>query len=192
LEHQSAVERKQRRDDLVLLAGSLFMAGVVVFFLFVRGPDDPVFGLVVTGWTFILGPVVAAPVMLRVPARWFRVPPSERLLHRMLGVRIFGWLLDRSGWNRHVALPVRGFTRTSAGLRSLELSLRGSASAHGACFAIHLLLSTFALFTGHPWGALWILLPGVVVHLYPVLLQRSIMLRLRPLLDKSGASESSR
>jgi hypothetical protein len=46
------------------------------------------------------------------------------------------------------------------------------------------LLAAVALFTGYPWGALWILLPGVVVHLYPVLLQRSIMLRLQPLLDR--------
>jgi hypothetical protein len=30
------------------------------------------------------------------------------------------------------------------------------------------------------------LLPGVVAHLYPALLQRSIMLRLQPLLDKAG------
>ena len=73
-----------------------------------------------------------------------------------------------------------------------RLTLPGTArarrcSAHGACFAIHVLLAAAALFTGHLWGALWILLPGVVVHLYPVLLQRSIMLRLQPLLDKSGA-----
>jgi len=31
------------------------------------------------------------------------------------------------------------------------------------------------------------LLPGVVVHLYPVLLQRSIMRRLQPLLDKTAS-----
>jgi hypothetical protein len=30
------------------------------------------------------------------------------------------------------------------------------------------------------------LLPGVPIHLYPVLLQRSIQLRLQPLLDKAG------
>jgi hypothetical protein len=47
--------------------------------------------------------------------------------------------------------------------------------------------AALAVLTGHAWGALWILLPGVVVHLYPVLLQRSIMLRLQPLLDKSGS-----
>jgi hypothetical protein len=82
---------------------------------------------------------------------------------------------------------MRGFNGTKAALPSLELSVRASASAHGVCFAIHLLFAVFALFTGHPRGALWILLPGVIVHLYPVLLQRSMMLRLRPLLDKSGS-----
>ena len=47
-----------------------------------------------------------------------------------------------------------------------------------------LLLAVAALITAHPWGALWILLPGVVTHLYPMLLQRSIMLRIQPLLDQ--------
>ena len=81
----------------------------------------------------------------------------------------------------------RGFSGKRAGLTSLEQSVRAAAVAHGTCFAIHVLLAVFALFSRHPWGALWMLLPGVVVHLYPVLLQRSIMLRLQPLLDKSGS-----
>jgi len=129
----------------------------------------------VVAWTFALGPGVAVPVMRRLPRHWFRVPAGERVLHRMLGVGIFGWLLERSGWNRHVADPMRGFDGTRAGLPSLELSVRGGAAAHGTCFAIHIRLAAVALFTGPPWGALWMLLPGVVVHLYPVLLQRSIM-----------------
>jgi hypothetical protein len=124
-----------------------------------------------------------------VPGRWFRVPAGERVLHRMLGIGIFSWLLDVSGWNRAVAEPMRGFPGTRAGLPSLEQGLRSNVSAHGTCFAIHVLLSVLALFSRRPWsGALWMLLPGVVVHLYPVLLQRSIMLRLRPLLDNAGAS----
>jgi hypothetical protein len=170
---------------------SLFMVGLLIFCWLVRGPDHPVYGLVVVGWTLPLGPVVAGPVMIRVPARWFRVPTGEHLLHRILGVGVFGWLLDLSGWNRHVALPWRGFNGTRATLHSLELSVRASASGHGACFVIHILFAAFALLTGHPWGALWILLPGVIVHLYPVLLQRSIMLRLQSVLDKCGAAESS-
>jgi hypothetical protein len=116
-----------------------------------------------------------------------RVPASERLLHRMLGVELFGWLLESAGYNARVADPLRNFGGTKAGLLSLEQSARGGASAHGVCFAIHVLFAAAALFGGHWWGALWILLPGVVLHLYPVLLQRSILLRLKPLLDKSGA-----
>jgi hypothetical protein len=103
----------------------------------------------------------------------------------MFGVEIFRLVLERSGWERHV--HKRRFQSTRAGLLGLEVALRSNASAHGTCFVIHVLVAAVALFAGHPWGALWILLPGVVVHFYPVLLQRSIMLRLQPLLDRSGS-----
>jgi hypothetical protein len=100
----------------------------------------------------------------------------------MLGVGVFGWLLDISGWNRRVLEPLRGFSGKRAGLPALEQSVRAATVSHGICFAIHVLLAVLALFSQHPWSAaLWLLSPGVVMHLYPVLLQRSIMLRLRPL-----------
>jgi glycosyl-4,4'-diaponeurosporenoate acyltransferase len=165
----------------------LFLALYLVVFWFILGPSNPWYAMGVVGGTFALGPAVAAPVGRRVPRRWFRVPTCERVFHRIVGVGIFGWLLDVFGWNRVVAKPMRGFSGTRAGLLSLEQGVRGNVSAHGTCFAIHVLLAVLALFTRHPWsGALWMLLPGVVVHLYPVLLQRSIMLRLQPLLDKTG------
>jgi hypothetical protein len=152
------------------------------------GPDHPAYALLVTGWTWFLTPGVAIPAVLLVtrllPRHWFRVPAGERVFHRMLGVGTFGWLLERSRWNRHVVAPLRRFDGTRAGLPSLERSALGGIIAHGACFAVHLLLGAAALFSGHPWGAVWILLPGVVLHLYPVLLQRSIMLRLQPLLNE--------
>jgi hypothetical protein len=50
------------------------------------------------------------------------------------------------------------------------------------------MLAGVALFAGHRWGAVWILLPGVVLHLYPVLLQRAILLRLQPLLRHADAT----
>jgi len=165
----------------------LIWAGVLIVWWFARGPSHPMYPLMVTTWTWLLGPGVAGPVMRFVPPRWFRVPAGEHILHRLLGVGIFGWLLDRSGWNRHFADPVRGFDGTKAGLTSLEGSVRGAACAHGTSFAVHVLLAAAALFTRHPWGGLWILLPGVVVHLYPVLLQRSVMLRLQPVLDKPNS-----
>lgn len=139
--------------------------------------------------TFALGPAVAGPVMRVVPPRWFRVPRSERVLHRILGVGVFGGLLEVSGWNRHVAKPLRGFSGTRAGLPSLERGVRANICAHGTCFAIHLALAILALFCRHPWrGAFWMLWPGVLVHLYPVLLQRSIMLRLQDLSYKNVSS----
>lgn len=180
-----------RNMRLAYWTGMLFMAGVLIFCWFDGdvGLDHPVFPTLLVAWTLMLGPGVAVPVIVRLPRHWFRVAAGERALHRALGVGIFSRLLERSGYNRYVADPIRGFDGTRAGLPTLSLSVRGSAAAHGACFAIHALLAAVALFTRHPWGALWILLPGVVVHLYPVLLQRSIMLRLQPLLDKSQAPD---
>ena len=167
----------------------LLNAGVLIFLWYRGKADGPVFGLVLTAWTFTLGPGLAIPVLVRLPPRWFRVPAGERVLHRMLGVGAFAWLLDRSGYNRRLVHPQWGFSINKAGLPSRAQAARGGASAHGACFVIHMVLALVALFTGHAWGALWILLPGVPVHLYPVLLQRSIMLRLQPLLRSSLVAE---
>jgi len=168
----------------------LFYAMYLTVFWFVLGPGNPWYAIGVAGGTFSLAPAVAATVMRRVPRQWFRVPTGERVLHRIVGVGIFGWLLDISGWNRRVAERMRGFSGKRAGLPSLEQSVRFTASAHGTCFAIHLLLAVLALLTRHPWSAsLWMLLPGLVVHLYPLLLQRSIMLRLQPLLDKTAPAD---
>lgn len=179
----NSASRDRQRDLLVYLIATLFMAGLLVFCWFALGPDHPVYGLMVVGWTLVLGPVAAEPVMRRVPRHWFGVPAREGVLHGLLGVGIFRWLLERSGWERYV--HKREFRASRAGLSSLEAALRRNASAHGTSFTVHLLFAGFALFTGHRWGALWILLPGVFVHLYPVLLQRSIMLRLQPLLNPS-------
>jgi glycosyl-4,4'-diaponeurosporenoate acyltransferase len=167
-------------------SGMLIWLVVLIVWWFARGPGHPAVALIVTVWTVVLTPGVAVPVLRRLPPRWCSVPAGERILHRVLGVWIFGWLLERSGWNRRNAYITWG-TITRTRLRERALAARGGGGAHGACFAIHILLAALALLTGHPWGALWILLPGVVVHLYPVLLQRSIMLRLQPLLDKSGS-----
>ena len=171
----------------------LFCATYITVFWFILGPGSKVAGAT-TPWYAVsvalvtcgLVPAVPAPAIVRrMPRRWFRVPAGERLLHRMLGVGVFGWLLDVSGWNRRVLEPVRGFSCKRTGLRLLEQSVQAAAVAHGICFAVHVLLAALALFGRHPWrGALWMLLPGVAFHLYPVLLQRSTQLRLQPLLDK--------
>jgi hypothetical protein len=184
-----AALQHSRKLRMAYWSGMLFMAGCLIVFWFARGPGHPAFALLVIAWTTILTPGIAVPLLRLLPPRWCRVPAGERVLHRILGVSIFGWLLERSGYNRRNVYPAWGFSITRTRLSLRALAARGGSGAHAACFAIHALLAALALFTGHPWGALWILLPGVVVHLYPVLLQRSIMLRLQPLLEKtSGCS----
>jgi hypothetical protein len=174
----------------------LFWVVYIAVFWFILGPASkvaeattPWYAVSVALGTCALVPAVPAPAIVRrVPFQWFRVPTGERLLHRMLGVGVFGWLLDVSRWNRRVLEPLRGFSGKRSGLPSLKQSVQAAAVSHGICFAIHVILATLALFTRHPWrGALWMLLPGVVAHFYPVLLQRSTMLRLQPLLDKDGS-----
>jgi hypothetical protein len=171
-------------------SGVLISAAVLTFLWFDVKPG-PMFGLLLAMWTLLLGPGMAIPVMLRLPPGWFHISAGERVLHRVLGVDVFGWLLARSGYNRRVVHPQWGFSINRAGLSARALAARGGASAHGASFVIHLVLAAFALVRGYPWGAVWILLPGVVFHLYPVLLQRGILRRLQPLLRTPGAAEWS-
>ena len=138
---------RERVVAFVYWIGMLFMAGLLIdrWFDDDMGPDHPAYALLVTTWTFFLTPGVAIPavvlVMRLLPRHWFRVPAGERVLHRMLGVGNFGWLLERSGWNRHVVAPLRRFDGTRAGLLSLERSALGGIIAHGACFAVHLLFA---------------------------------------------------
>jgi hypothetical protein len=175
----------------------LFWAMYIVVFWFILGPaakvataTTPWYAVSVAWATSALVVVVPAPgVMRHLPRRWFRVSTGERAIHRVLGVGLFGRLLDVSGWNRRVLKPIRRFSGKKASLLHLEKSVQASAVSHGICFGIHMVLAALALFTRHPWmGALWMLLPSLPIHVYPVLLQRSVMVRLQPLLDKTGSS----
>ncbi len=160
----------------------LVHAGALIVVWTLGKADRPAFGLLVAVWTWLLGPGMAVPVMARLPPRWFRVSAAEGVVLRLLGVGVFGWLLERSAYNRRFVHPMWGFSMNRAGLPLRAQAARGGASAHGASFVIHVVLAAVSLLTGHRWGAVWILLPGVVLHLYPALLQRAVLLRLQPLL----------
>jgi hypothetical protein len=166
---------------------AIWMGGLAAVLWFFLGPDNPLVALLVTFCTANLG-LAVIPLALRIPQRWYRVPQGERLLHLLLGVPVFGWLLDRSGWNRHVALPMRQLTISKAALPRLLTNIHAAEGAHAIAFIPHMVLAGLALATGHEAGALWILVPGIILHLYPVLLQRWMTLRVAPLLRRSGTS----
>lgn len=166
----------------VLSGVALFLAvAAAVFGWLTIGPDNPVYAIIFALLTFGLGPWLGKLPEHHLPQRWFRTHPKEKVFLSLLGVPAFGVLLERSGWNRVIADPMRSFDGTRADLPNLERHLRGGMSAHGTAFILHLGISLLAAVTGHLWGALWILLPGLVLHLYPVLLQRWIRLRAEPL-----------
>lgn len=178
-DHSSLQPTNPLRADLLAVAILAVLTAALAWGWFTIGPNHPVYGLVVVSGTFAAGPVLGGPIERRMANTWFRVPQGERKLHRALGVATFDRVLRRSGWNRAIADPMRSFDGTRAELPALDRSLRGNVCAHGSCFLIHATLAVLAVATGHFPAALWILLPGVVVHLYPVMLQRSIALRLQ-------------
>ena len=167
----------------------LLMTLLVPISWFTTGPGNLAFAIQVIGWTFVLDPVLIDLVERFMPDSWFYVPKGERIIHRLLGVSLFSRLLELSGWNNVVVRPIlkaEGYrSGTKASLPARANSARRGGGAHSICFALHVLLAKATLFAGYPRNALWVLLPGVVVHLYPTLLQRSILLRLQPLLDRA-------
>lgn len=174
----------------------LLMTGLVLGSSFSGGLGRPGFALLVIAWTFCLDPVLIGVVARFMPARWFRVPGREQVLHRALGIPVFARLIERAGWNDLVVRPLwkeAGYRPgTKASLEFRASSARVGGGAHAVCFGLHVLLAAAALVARHPRAALWILLPGVVVHLYPTLLQRSVLLRLQPLLERApGAAAAS-
>lgn len=174
-----AFQRVWYRLALLLMAVFLTVSWSVL------GPSNPFYALMLAWGTSSLQPTLAGPLTRRLPRHSFRVPDGERVLHRVLGVELFWRFLDVIGWNRLIT-QMRAFPGTKAGLVSLEQQARSGAIAHAICFAIHVVLAVCALFAAHPWsGALWMLLPAVIPHFYPVLMQRSIQLRLQPLLDRT-------
>jgi hypothetical protein len=116
----------------------LFWATYITVFWFVLGPASkvatettPLYAVSVAWGTCALGVAVPAPaVMRRVPRGWFRVSRRERVLHRMLGIGVFGWLRMES------PRP-----RTPAGIlgQKARLTLPGTVGASRCCLTRNLL-----------------------------------------------------
>jgi len=181
-QHREPQRRRHTLAEEAVGVGTLLLlCAVAAYGWNVIGPEDPLYAVMIACGTFGLGPWIGKPLEHRAPGGWFRAHPVERRPLRLLGVPAFGRLLEASGWNRMVVDPMRDFGGSLSDLPNLERHLRGTMSAHGVGFLVHLLLSLAAAAAGHSVGALWLLLPGVVLHLYPTLLQRWISLRIRPL-----------
>lgn len=147
------------------------------------GPRHPAFALVVSMLSFGLVPFVGDALAPRVP-RWLReAPQRERVLHRALFVPQIGRALDAIGWNAFVGRP-RGAGGTREALRGIERSTRGNLAAHGTGLAVHLLAAIASAVAGAPGVAALVLATAVPLHLYPILIQRAVRLRLARVLAR--------
>ncbi|WP_162794566.1 hypothetical protein [Nocardioides houyundeii] len=109
---------------------------------------------------------------------WLRVRPWEARLYPALGVRLFGKLLDVIGWNRVIARE-RGFDGTREGLKELDQHTRRAEVGHSICLFVTAAVAFGVLSTGAWRGAVWLVALGLLLHLYPALLQRLLRARLQ-------------
>jgi hypothetical protein len=156
-------------------AGLLIGVGSAVAGWFAIGPDHVVYAIVVQG-AFLFMALLAGPALVDVGRSRYRVGPFEPLLYTLLGAEAIRRLLDVVGWNRvirQMRLAEEGATGVARFLRGTEQSETG----HLLGFAATSMVTIIAAVTAHPLGAVQILLVGVILHLYPVMVQRTIRFR---------------
>ena len=169
-----------------LLTTAIAAGGVAAAWVFI-GPTGFVFALVTH---FLLMAWVSSVVGHRVRISdygWLRVRFWEMRLYPALGVRLFGKLLDVIGWNRIISRE-RGFNATRQGLKELDQHTRRSEIGHSSCLFVTAALTIGVLATGSWEGAAWLVALGILLHLYPALLQRLLRARIQAIpISPSGA-----
>ena len=139
-------------------------------------------------WAHLATPATAS----LAPAR-YRVAARELPLYRALRVSRFDALLDAIGWNA-VIRRWRGFDGTRRTLPALVAGTRFSEHAHVLVALLALGLAGLLVGRGELAAAGWILGSGVLLHLYPIALQRQVRARavavVLPAQASTGASST--
>ena len=107
---------------------------------------------------------------------WFQVRAGEPAVYRRLGVVLFLRLLRRIGWER-AQRGTRSFDGTRSALTGLERDTRRSELAHLVLAAIGTVLVAVAVAFAAWDAAAWLLAVNILLHGYPVLLQRWVRAR---------------
>ncbi|CAM3740987.1 hypothetical protein DEFR109230_10515 [Deinococcus frigens] len=111
---------------------------------------------------------------------FFIVRPWEAPLYQRLGASIFANILRLVGWER-LRWGARGFGGTRASLARLDHATREAEYSHLLLALICLGLAAGAFLLHAADTAGWLLFTTIPVHLYPVMLQRSLRWRLQRL-----------
>ncbi|MDI1460692.1 hypothetical protein QEZ54_06925 [Catellatospora sp. KI3] len=108
---------------------------------------------------------------------WYQVRAWEPGLYRRLGVWPFMLLLRRIGWER-ANRKDRSYDGTRASLDAFELGTRRAELSHLILAVIGTAL-VLAAVVARAWTAVaWLSILNIVLHVYPVMLQRALRARL--------------
>ncbi|WP_157465211.1 hypothetical protein [Deinococcus apachensis] len=124
---------------------------------------------------------VEAGAPLPYDGRWYQVRTWEPPLYQALGVYGFMRLLRAVGWewaNRQA----KKFDGTRASLPAYERGTRSSEFNHAVLAGVGLVMVAVAVFLRAWDSAAWLLGVNVFLHMYPVMLQRTMRSRVQVLL----------
>ena len=126
---------------------------------------------------FVLPVWLASAVGSRLPERYYRCHSFERRrrLYEMLGVHYFRFLVphgDGINWLVRRSQPGYRVVRDRLTLADYEARTRRAEAFHLGCLLVMAPAAMYATFAGWSGMALWLTLPSIPLHLYPVLLQR--------------------
>lgn len=161
--------------------GIIVAAGLTITGWNFIGPDHLVYAFVVQGGFTFLG-LLTGPLFVDTARRRYTVTDAEPRIYALLGADALRRLLGRIGWNSVIGSlreQGEGHTRLSRLLRGTELSETG----HTIAGVATLLLAAAAIGTAHLVGATQIILVGLLLHGYPIMIQRIVRQR-RPSIKK--------
>lgn len=140
----------------------------------------------------VIAPVAAGWATARLlPERYYRIRAFESggRVYEWLGIRLFKrFVPDGDYVNRLVRRSDPGYrlVRDADSLVRFEARTRLAEKCHVAGLWLALPCAAYALLLGWDGFALWLLLPNVPLHLYPVLLQRYTRARIQRVLARGG------
>lgn len=134
------------------------------------GPEHGAFPFCVALMSLAFPVFIGAELAKRIPADAFRISAQISSLFHALGVKVFDRILTVIRWNALVLNMRKPVTKPSD-LPSLAFNLRSAAAGHGCGLLVHVVIAVIALSAGYMEASLWILLPSVPLHAYPVMLQ---------------------
>ena len=131
--------------------------------------------------------------MLWLPARYYRPKPFEAggRVYELLGVRFYRrWMMNGDYMNRIARRFVPGYRviTNSDSMRKFEAQARRHEKGHLMWFFITALAGAYAAALGSTALAACLFLSSLLVHLYPMMLQRYTRARMYRRLERRGAA----